>query len=106
LRLKTTTVGAHRDDILLLLNGKDARSYASQGQQRTLALSLKIAELKIFEAALNEKPILLLDDVFSELDKSRQNRLIKLISGWQTIITATEFSPSDFAPAKVFPMKH
>jgi len=91
LRLRTTTVGPHRDDILLRLNGKDVRAFASQGQQRTVALSLKIAELKIFEAVTGEKPILLLDDVLSELDETRQAKLLELIKGWQSVITTTEF---------------
>ncbi|MDR0461903.1 MAG: DNA replication/repair protein RecF [Christensenellaceae bacterium] len=101
LRLRTTTVGPHRDDILLQINGRDVRLFASQGQQRTVALSLKIAELKIFEQALGEKPILLLDDVFSELDAKRQEKLLKLISGWQTVITTTEFN-LPLPNAKVF----
>ena len=95
LRLRTTTVGPHRDDILLLINDRDVRAYASQGQQRTVALSLKMAELKIFEQHTGERPIILLDDVLSELDEARQSKLLGLIKGWQSIITATDFLPHD-----------
>jgi DNA replication and repair protein RecF len=90
LKLKTTTVGPHRDDLSININGKDVRQFASQGQQRTAALSLKIATLKIFETATGEKPILLLDDVFSELDKTRRDKLLTLVGGYQTIITTAD----------------
>jgi len=90
LRLRTTTVGPHRDDLVIIINGKDVRSFASQGQQRTAALSLKIAELKIFEEVTGEKPILLLDDVLSELDSVRQQRLLEAIKGYQSIISTTK----------------
>ena len=89
LRLKTTTVGPHRDDLLIKINGRDVRYFASQGQQRTTALSLKLAELELFEKATGEKPILLLDDVFSELDDERQSRLVKVLNYCQSIITTT-----------------
>jgi len=90
LRLRTTTVGPHRDDLLIQINDKDVRHFASQGQQRTAALSLKLAELEVFEQLTSERPILLLDDVFSELDTDRQDRLIKLLSKCQSIITSTQ----------------
>jgi len=90
MRLKTTTVGPHRDDLLIQINGKDVRSFASQGQQRTAALSLKLGELELFENITGEKPVLLLDDVFSELDDDRQERLIKLLSYCQSVITTTQ----------------
>jgi len=103
LRLRTTTVGPHRDDIALSINGKDVRGFASQGQQRTVALSLKIAELKIFERVIGEKPVLLLDDVLSELDARRQAKLLDLIKEWQSIITTTEFSSqAPLAALRVF----
>ena len=89
MRLKTTTVGPHRDDLLILLNGKDVRYFASQGQQRTAALSLKLGELQAFEEITGERPVLLLDDVFSELDESRQARLVKILNKCQSIITTT-----------------
>ena len=100
IRLRTTTVGIHRDDILIQINGRDARTYASQGQQRTIALSMKLAELQLFERQTNERPILLLDDVFSELDSTRQKKLLELISGTQTIITGT-VAPTT-SSAKIF----
>ncbi len=90
--LKFTTIGPHRDDIKILLNDLDLRSLGSQGQQRTAALALKLAELEIFEMELKEKPILLLDDVFSELDENRRNRLIEVALRQQTIITCTDLN--------------
>lgn len=85
----TTTVGPHRDDIIFITEGKDLRKYGSQGQKRTAALSLKMAEIEIVENIIGEKPILLLDDVLSELDRKRQNYLLENIKGIQTIITCT-----------------
>ena len=104
LHLRTTTVGPHRDDIAMLLNGRDVRLFASQGQQRTVALSMKIAELKIFQETTGEKPILLLDDVLSELDNARQAALLKLIKGWQSVITTTSFAPHP--DIKLFHVEH
>ena len=92
LKLKYTTIGPHRDDLKIILNGLDVKNYGSQGQQRTVALSLKLAELEIFKEILNEEPILLLDDVFSELDSFRKERLLNRVKNIQTIITATEFN--------------
>lgn len=85
----TTTVGPHRDDMSFITEGKDLRKYGSQGQKRTAALSLKMAEIEIVENTIGEKPILLLDDVLSELDRNRQNYLLENIKGIQTIITCT-----------------
>lgn len=93
LRLRTTTVGPHRDDIAILVNGKDVRIFGSQGQQRTVALSIKLAELDLFTALTGEAPVLLLDDVFSELDSSRQERLLTSIKNTQVVITATDTPP-------------
>jgi DNA replication and repair protein RecF len=76
--------------MLITLNGVDARLYASQGQQRSVVLSLKIAELLILTEISGEKPILLLDDVMSELDQSRRSRLIEVISDHQVFMTCTE----------------
>ncbi|MHB1315103.1 MAG: DNA replication/repair protein RecF [Christensenellales bacterium] len=84
-----TSAGPHRDDLACWVNEKDARVYASQGQQRSIALSLKLAQLKIMEETTGETPILLLDDVLSELDTSRQAAMFETISGAQTIITCT-----------------
>jgi len=85
----TTTLGPHRDDIQFISENKDLRKYGSQGQKRTAALSLKMSEIKIVESHIGEKPILLLDDVLSELDRNRQNYLLENIKGIQTIITCT-----------------
>ena len=85
----TTSVGPHRDDILFVSAGMDLRKYGSQGQKRTAALSLKMSEIEIVEKTVGEKPILLLDDVLSELDRSRQNFLLENIKGIQTILTCT-----------------
>jgi len=84
-----TSVGPHRDDIALYLDGKDLRVYGSQGQQRTTVLSLKLAELEILSQERCEPPVLLLDDVFSELDKRRQSMLLRAVQGCQTFITCT-----------------
>lgn len=82
-----TTIGPHRDDLKITLNGEDIKVFASQGQQRTAAISLKIAELEIFKDRFGEYPLLILDDALSELDKTRQRQLLKRIDGVQTIIT-------------------
>lgn len=89
IRLGYTSIGPHRDDIKFMLNGVDVRVFGSQGQQRTVALSLKLAEAEIFKERFNEYPILILDDVLSELDKSRQKKLISAVKGIQTIFTST-----------------
>ena len=81
--------GPHRDDILFLVNGIDIRKFGSQGQQRSAALSLKLSEIEIIKKMIGESPILLLDDVLSELDSRRQNHLLESIKDIQTIITCT-----------------
>ena len=85
----TTHAGPHRDDMIFSIQEKDLRKYGSQGQQRTCALSLKLAEIEIVKRKINDQPVLLLDDVLSELDRSRQNYLLDSIYGTQTIITCT-----------------
>ncbi len=87
----TTTVGPHRDDLAVFVNNIDLRAFGSQGQQRTAALSLKLSELDLFKQYTGEYPILLLDDVLSELDPGRQAMLLDNISGKQTIITCAHF---------------
>ncbi len=87
--LKITNIGPHRDDLSFLINGQDVRKYGSQGQQRTAALSLKLAEIELVKQVTKDKPILLLDDVLSELDRKRQNQLLDSIVGIQTIVTCT-----------------
>ena len=89
LRSGQTSAGPHRDDFTFMINGKDIRKYGSQGQKRTAALSLKLAEIDITKEITGEAPILLLDDVFSELDTSRQEYLIERIGNLQTFITCT-----------------
>ncbi len=90
-KLGYTSVGIHRDDIDIYLNGIEVKNYGSQGQQRTVALSMKLAELEIIKNRIGEYPILLLDDVFSELDSSRRQKLLNFTSKTQTIITCTDF---------------
>lgn len=85
-----TTVGPHRDDLKIKINGEDVKTYGSQGQQRTAALSLKLAELEVFNFRFHEYPVLLLDDALSELDESRRRRVLDRTAGVQTIITCTE----------------
>lgn len=85
-----TTVGPHRDDLKIKVNEVDIRSYGSQGQQRTAAISLKLAEAEIFREKFGEYPVLILDDAMSELDKKRRARLIDYVKKMQTIITCTE----------------
>lgn len=90
LRRGTTLVGPQRDDIKLHLNGRDARVYASQGQQRTIVLSLKLAELHYLEARTGERPVLLLDDVMSDLDDIRRERLLRSVADrCQVFLTCT-----------------
>lgn len=88
----TTTIGPHRDDLGLYVNGVDIRVFGSQGQQRTSALALKLAEIELVKAETGEYPILLLDDVMSELDIKRQKFLVKSLRDVQTFITTTELN--------------
>lgn len=96
LRLGFTSIGPHRDDIKFMLNGMDVRVYGSQGQQRSVALSIKLAEAESFYNHFGEYPILILDDVLSELDKPRQRKLISLVEKMQTIFTTTHVDRSIF----------
>lgn len=86
-----TSIGPHRDDIKVKINDIDARTFASQGQQRTIVLSMKLSEVEIIKMDKGTFPVLLLDDVFSELDMDRRKYLIKTFKDMQTIITSTEF---------------
>ena len=92
LRLGITSSGPHRDDLNLSLSKKSMKIFASQGQVRTGALSLKLAQMKALRQMSGEPPVLLLDDVMSELDKDRRMRLVKEISDYQTFITCTDES--------------
>jgi DNA replication and repair protein RecF len=90
LQLGTTVVGPHRDEVEFLINQTPAKFYGSQGQQRTLVLALKLAELNLIEEVVGEPPLLLLDDVLAELDLTRQNQLLDAVkSRFQTLITTT-----------------
>ena len=100
-----TSVGPHRDDILFSIGEVDIRKYGSQGQQRTSALSLKLSEIELVKKSIHDTPILLLDDVLSELDSNRQNYLLNSIHNIQTIVTCTgldEFVKNRFHIDKVF----
>lgn len=92
--LGSTTIGPHKDDLLFLIEGKDAKSFGSQGQQRTVALSAKLAEIELIQQEVGTTPVLLLDDVLSELDESRQVYLLQSITGIQTILTCTGIEDS------------
>ena len=105
IKLKMTSVGPHRDDFCFMINGVDIRKYGSQGQQRTAALSLKLAEIELLKKVTGDLPVLLLDDVLSELDSNRQNYLLNSIGDIQTIITCTgldEFINNRFEIDKIF----
>ena len=92
----TTLVGPHRDEVEFTINQTPARQYGSQGQQRTLVLALKLAELKLIESVIGEPPLLLLDDVLAELDLTRQNKLLETIQDrFQTLITTTHLGSFD-----------
>ena len=85
-----TSIGPHRDDIIFKINDFPSREYASQGQKRSIALSLKLAEAEIINKTAGEQPVILLDDVMSELDKGRQNYILNKIKGRQVFITCCE----------------
>lgn len=105
IKFKITEKGPHRDDIVFMINGIDIRKYGSQGQQRTTALSLKLAEIELVKEITGDSPVLLLDDVLSELDSNRQNHLLNSINGVQTIITCTgldEFINNRFNVNRIF----
>ncbi len=105
LKLGMTSVGPHRDDMCFLIRDIDIRRFGSQGQQRSCALSLKLSEIELVKESIGETPVLVLDDVLSELDSSRQNFLLNSIHDIQTIITCTgldEFVKNRFEINKVF----
>lgn len=104
-RMKMTSTGPHRDDLCVMINGIDIRKYGSQGQQRTAALSLKLSEIYLVKRRIKDTPVLLLDDVLSELDSSRQTYLLDSIHDIQTMITCTgldDFISHQFQINKVF----
>lgn len=105
IRMKMTSAGPHRDDLSFVVNGIDIRKYGSQGQQRTAALSLKLSEIYLVKEKIKDTPILLLDDVLSELDSNRQTYLLDSIHDIQTLITCTgldDFVSHQFHINKVF----
>ena len=105
MKIKSTSVGPHRDDICFMAGNLDIRRFGSQGQQRTAALSLKLSEIELVRQSIHDTPVLLLDDVLSELDKHRQNYLLDSIHDIQTLITCTgvdEFVNHRFSINKVF----
>ena len=105
IKYKMTSVGPHRDDFSFVVNGVDIRKYGSQGQQRTAALSLKLSEIELVKKVTGDNPVLLLDDVLSELDSNRQNYMLNNIGNIQTIITCTgldEFINNRFSIDKIF----
>ena len=105
MRLKSTSVGPHRDDICFMVKDLDIRRFGSQGQQSTAALSLNLSEIELVKKTIKDKPVLLLDDVLSELDKHRQNYLLDSIGDIQTLITCTgveDFVNNRFSINKIF----
>lgn len=105
MKIKSTSTGPHRDDICIMNDNTDIRKFGSQGQQRTAALSLKLSEIELVKRTINDTPVLLLDDVLSELDKHRQNYLLDSISDIQTLITCTgveDFVNHRFSINKIF----
>jgi len=99
LRRMSTSVGPHRDDVRMAVDGQELRAFGSQGQQRTAALSIRLAELHVVRETLGEAPVLLLDDVMSELDPDRRRQLLSHLQGVQTIVTCTDLS--DIAGAEI-----
>ena len=97
-----TTFGPHRDDVAMLLCGRDLRAFGSQGQLRTAVLSMKLGEIRLIETEMGEPPALLLDDVFSELDLRRRNALLQSARGIQTLLSCTDRADAAGARADVF----
>lgn len=108
LKYNTTNTGPHRDDISFIINDIDIRKYGSQGQQRTAALSLKLAQIQLVKEVMKDSPILLLDDVLSELDSNRKTYLLESIKDTQTMITCTgldEFIDQHLPIQRMFQIK-
>ena len=102
----TTSAGPHRDDLSLTLNSRNMKNYASQGQMRTGALSLKLAQLKVIQKLTGENPVLLLDDVMSELDPERRSNLLHILQDTQTFITCTDRSDlSDYIHYRTYQVR-
>ena len=108
IKYKVTGKGPHKDDLIFLINDNDVRKYGSQGQQRTPALSLKLSEIELVKLVIKDTPVLLLDDVLSELDAGRQSWLLESIQDIQTLISCTgldDFVNSRISLDKVFRVK-
>ncbi|MBQ0084259.1 MAG: DNA replication/repair protein RecF [Clostridiales bacterium] len=102
-----TSVGPHRDDMVFLINGKRAKEFSSQGQKRSIALTLKLASAQILKEITGEQPVALLDDVMSELDKTRQDYILNHISNWQVFLTCCEKAHfENLAKGKIFSVKN
>lgn len=109
IKFKSTSAGPHRDDLCFRVDDLDIRKFGSQGQQRTAALSLKMSEIELVKVLIRDTPVLLLDDVLSELDKHRQNYLLDSIHDIQTVVTCTgldEFVNHRFSINKIFHVKN
>ena len=107
MRTGVTSVGPHRDDIEFLINGNSARLFGAQGQKRSVALALKLAEAEILKNNTGEEPVALLDDVFSELDPKRQNYILNHIKNWQVFITCCDPSNvENLSTGKIFTMQN
>ena len=105
LRAGFCTAGPHREDIEIRIGGEEARVFASQGQQRSAVLSLKLSEAQQIAATTGQQPVMLLDDVLSELDSARQDFLLSRIEGRQVFITSCEASPFDHVQGAVYRME-
>ncbi|MFN0126246.1 MAG: DNA replication and repair protein RecF, partial [Verrucomicrobiales bacterium] len=108
-RRRLTVVGPHRDDLSLLLNHRSAATFASEGQQRTLALALKLAQARLLLALHHHPPLLLLDDIFGELDPQRRNALLtSLPQNSQQFITTThlDWATGSFSPQRLYTVHH
>lgn len=107
IRTGVTNSGPHRDDIEILINGRNARAFGSQGQQRSAVLSLKLAEASVLKERMGEEPVILLDDVLSELDSKRQDFLLNELKGCQVFITCCEKSNKEqLREGKIFQLKN
>ena len=107
IRIGYTTRGPHRDDLISLLNNKNARSFASQGQQRSIVLSLKLSEAEIIKEITGEAPFILFDDVMSELDSDRREYLLSKINNWQIFITCCDIDDYNYDEnKKIFNLKN
>ena len=104
--LKSTSCGPHKDDLIFVVNGMDIRRFGSQGQQRSAALSLKLAEIELVKETTGDLPVLLLDDVLSELDTGRQHYLLESIGGIQTFITCTGLEEYQNSPVHIDKVCH